>query len=315
MTAVKIVMARALYVLVPFSVLFIKYYPDLGRHYSIWTWTYYYTGVSVSKNSLGMLCFVFGLFCFWSLLLTLRTDREKKKLFIFGFLFVMVAWLLSKADSATSLGCVTFGIVIMLSLVIPFIRNNLAQIGLYVVSFGVLFVVLELSFGIIEKTILSLGRDMTLTGRTELWAELIAFDINPLFGTGYEGFWLGGRVDELWSRHWWKPTQAHNGYLELYLNLGLVGLVVLFGLLVSTYNNVRRELLVDFDYGRFRFAFLVLVIVYNVTEATFKSVDLVWFVFLLIACEPRPLKALIACEPRPLKARRRAARSLSLIHI
>ena len=112
----------------------------------------------------------------------------------------------------------------------------------------------------------------------------------------------------MWSRHWWKPTQAHNGYLELYLNLGLVGLVVLFGLLVSTYNNVRRELLVDFDYGRFRFAFLVLVIVYNVTEATFKSVDLVWFVFLLIACEPRPLKALIACEPRPLKARRRAAR-------
>ena len=74
-----------------------------------------------------------------------------------------------------------------------------------------------------------LGKDPTLTDRTLLWAELLKVDINPLFGTGFESFWLGERFRSFTASHWWAPNEAHNGYLETYLNLGLVGLFLLIG--------------------------------------------------------------------------------------
>ena len=65
--AIKAILRRSAYILVPLSVLFIKYYPEFGRGYNRWTWEVYYTGVTVGKNSLGVLCLVFGLFLTMSL--------------------------------------------------------------------------------------------------------------------------------------------------------------------------------------------------------------------------------------------------------
>ena len=52
--AVKRLLARSGFLLIPLSVLFIKYYPDIGRGYNRWTWTPYYCGVTTGKNLLGM---------------------------------------------------------------------------------------------------------------------------------------------------------------------------------------------------------------------------------------------------------------------
>ena len=38
----------------------------------------------------------------------------------------------------------------------------------------------------------------------------------------------------------------------------------------------------EFDYGKFRMAFLIAALVNNITEATFKAVSIVWFFFILI---------------------------------
>src|SRR5262249_51353637 len=59
--AVETVIKRCAYVLIPLSVLFIKYYPDLGRTHSEWSGELYYTGVTTNKNLLGLLCMVSGL--------------------------------------------------------------------------------------------------------------------------------------------------------------------------------------------------------------------------------------------------------------
>ena len=59
---VKTVFTRCAFVLLPLSVLFIKYYPDLGRYYSRWTWEPVYCGVTTEKNALGCLVLVCGLF-------------------------------------------------------------------------------------------------------------------------------------------------------------------------------------------------------------------------------------------------------------
>jgi len=163
-------------------------------------------------------------------------------------------------------------------------------IGTYLIIVAIALLVAEWGFGIYAHAIQLLGKDATLTDRTLLWSELLKVDINPLFGTGFESFWLGDRFRNFAESRWWQPNQAHNGYLETYLNLGLVGLFLLIAVFIATFWKCRRELLTNFQLGRFRLGFLVAVIAYNWTEAAFKNISTIWFIFCIIALDYRQLQ-------------------------
>jgi exopolysaccharide production protein ExoQ len=72
--------------------------------------------------------------------------------------------------------------------------------------------------------------------------------------------------------------------------LGFIGLFILIGLLVAAFWKIRLELFRNFEWGRYRLGFLAAVILFNWTEAAFKTYNPVWFVFYIIAMEyPRAL--------------------------
>src|SRR5207244_549279 len=98
--------------------------------------------------------------------------------------------------------------------------------------------------------------------RTELWQQLLLIPVDPLFGTGFDSFWLGERAKSLWRQHWWHPNQAHNGYLEIYLNLGWVGISLLAFLMASGYRNVVDSLRRDPEAGRLKLAYFVVAVLY-----------------------------------------------------
>jgi exopolysaccharide production protein ExoQ len=155
-----------------------------------------------------------------------------------------------------------------------------------------LFIIAELAFGIFGQVAALSGHETTVAGRAELWRELLAMHTNPIFGVGFESFWLGDRLKQLWAEHWWHPTEAHNGYLETYLNLGLVGLFMLAALIIATCSKACRQVLSDFEWARFRLGFLFAVVAFNWTEASFKGLSPIWFIFYIIAMDyPRPLLA------------------------
>jgi O-antigen ligase len=142
----------------------------------------------------------------------------------------------------------------------------------------------------------AVGRDRTLTDRTLVWRDCLSIHINPIIGVGFESFWLGERQEIMNSKWFWHPNEAHNGYLETYLNLGLVGLFILIAMIVATFWKARRELLTNFHLGRFRVAFTMVIIVYNWTEASFKALHPMYFLFYLISldypkAEPQPVLA------------------------
>lgn len=80
-----------------------------------------------------------------------------------------------------------------------------------------------------------LGKDPTLTGRTEIWASLMRLsDKHPWLGYGYKAFWTPTSVPASVVRaetHWDVPS-AHNGWLDLLIQLGWVG-VILFGAVLA----------------------------------------------------------------------------------
>ena len=283
-------MKRCAYVIVPVSILFIKYYPELGRAFDIWTGAAVNTGITTNKNTLGADCLILGFFFFWHLPQTWSLERgraRRNELFLTGGFLFMIWWLFSMAHSSTSLVSLFVGILILAVLGLRFVDKRF--IGTYVVIGVLALLAAEWAFGIYANMLQLLGKDPTLTDRTLLWSELLKVTINPLFGTGFESFWLGDRIRKFAESRWWEPNEAHNGYLETYLNLGVVGLLLLIAWLIATFWKARWELFRNFQFGRFRLGFLVAVIAYNWTEAAFKNISAIWFVFCLIALDyPRP---------------------------
>lgn len=279
-------MKRTAYVIVPVSILFIKYFEDLGRGFDEWTGEGFNLGITLDKNALGYDCLILGYFFWWHFIKTWRLSRgpQRRNELLLGAAFLyMIWWLLNMAHSSTSLVSLLLAIVVLMLLGLPFLNHR--RIGVYAVVAVAAAAVCELAFGISSGVIQLLGKDPTLTGRTVLWGELFDFHTNPLLGAGFESFWLGDRLQTLWDNHWWHPNEAHNGYIETYLNLGLIGLFLLLTMFITTFIKARRELLTNFEFGRFRLGFLAAVVVYNWTEAAFKGLHPVWFVFYLVALQ------------------------------
>lgn len=283
--AIGRVIKRCAFVLVPFSILFIKYYPEWGRGFDDWGMAVN-VGVTTNKNELGWLCFVLGFFFFWNLLQARQIENSKVrwKETVLSLAFLgMIWWVLSRAHSATSLVSLLVGALVVIF--VGFRLVNKQFIGTYMLAGIILCVVAELVFGVSDQIISALGKDPTLTDRTEVWQDVLKVPINPFLGAGFESFWLGERREKLWEKWWWHPNEAHNGYLEVYLNLGLVGLVILAGLLIGTFRKIRKQLSINMEWGRLRLGFLLAVIVFNWTEATFKALHPVWFAFYIIAID------------------------------
>jgi exopolysaccharide production protein ExoQ len=277
---------RCAYVVVPVSILFIKYYPEVGRGFDPWTGEPSNTGITSNKNMLGADCLILGFFFFWHLLQTWPLERgrlRRNELFLTAGFLMAIWWLLLQAHSATSLTSLIVGIVVVVFVGRRFVNKNF--IGTYLLAALVLVTVAELTFGISGSYSEALGRGSGLSGRTLIWTRLLEVDINPILGTGFESFWLGERPKLLDGLFFYSLNEAHNGYLETYLTLGLVGVFLLVGLFVATFRKIRLQLFRNFEWGRCRLGLLTALIVYNWTEAAFKTLNPLWFAFYLIAMD------------------------------
>src|SRR5215472_6454361 len=95
-----------------------------------------------------------------------------------------------------------------------------------------------------EDFVYSIGKDPTLTGRTELWAlSLIWIQQKPVLGYGLEAFWssyYGPAADFRIISPWLAAPHAHNAYVNLWLDLGIVGLLLLLYILIANIRNAAH---------------------------------------------------------------------------
>jgi O-antigen ligase len=300
LAALKRLFARAAFVLMPLSVLFIKYYPNLGRMYSN-GWENMFTGVADHKNDLGMFCMILGLGFLWRFLEHYqdKDDPERKRrLRVDGITLFMVGWLLWMAHSMTSTGCFVMAapLIVVTHRFAPGRKLGVVHLLVFaVVSLSLFAVFFQSGGGLVE----SVGRTASLTSRSEIWHQVLGMAQNPWFGSGFESFWLGDRIGQVWdSMPGARINQAHNGYIEVYLNLGLCGIALLALLIVTGYRNVIVALRRGGNLGSLRLACFVAALVFNLSEAGFRMITYTW-IFFLLAITAVPAPAAPEASPGP----------------
>ncbi len=276
---------RCAYVILPVSILWIKYFLHLGRKTGEWGGSAN-CGVAAGANALAGTCMLLALFFLWYGLQLLQTDKtrwRRNEIRLVVFLLWMTGYCLVKAGSANADLSLVIGIGTMVFISLRSVNKK--QIGAYALAAIIAFVVAQMTFDVYGIIVGLTGHQTTIEGRGRLWQTLLESDTNPLFGVGFEAYWLGERAERIWAmpEFWWHPTQAHNGYLELYLNLGIIGILIFFGVIVAGFRKIRRDLLIDFEWGRFEIASFVAILLHNWTEASFKGLDFSFFFFFILA--------------------------------
>src|SRR5262249_41860289 len=154
---------RCAYIIIPVSILFIKYYPEWGRSWSPWGGEAELTGITLDKNTLGSMGMILGIFLFHRFLKAYNSEKSpqrKGELWLCAGLFAGDLWMLHYAKSSTSTVGMMVAIGMMLLVGRPFVNSrNLAPLMLAIVIF---LGVSEFLFGIYENAIGLLGKNMSL---------------------------------------------------------------------------------------------------------------------------------------------------------
>jgi len=282
--AVRAVFIRCVYVIVPVSVLFIKYYPALGRYTHRWTYETFYSGVTVNKNSLGLMAMLSALLLVWQVV---DVYPQRGKPFSFRsswpdlIVVGMCLWLLQMAGSATSSVCFVLGCAILLTVRLSRVKPYVRDLRWCMFGLIILILVFTMSSGLRGLIAPALGRDATMTDRTLIWDEALAAGANPVIGTGFDSFWLTHYADRITEE--FHVPHAHNGYLETYLNTGIIGVLLLLIVLFMAGKNAAREVVLGNKIGYLFLTFILVGLIYNYTEVTFGRSNVMGLVIWLVA--------------------------------
>jgi len=234
-----------------------------------------WTGVTSQKNSLALLCLFSAFFLVWTLIrrwqgrdipvVRYQTPVEIFLLFLTILLFTGPQHTFTY--SATSTAALAVGLTAFVGLLWKKKRGKLIGAGILtaIIAFTIVYgTVTPFAGGLTLYDASSvLGREESLTGRSDIWAALVPYAMNkPILGFGYGGFWTDA-MRQISSSH------AHNGYLDIILNLGFVGLILFSMFLLSCCRKAKKVMAQDFDWGALWVCFLIMAVVHNIAESSF----------------------------------------------
>jgi exopolysaccharide production protein ExoQ len=247
-----------------------------------------FAGVHGHKNSAGVFCFfAIGIFAIGA------TDRQVSGNKLVARVALLAAFaILFLSQSKTPVGVLLIsvlgvGIVHWIAHVVH--RNHRIFFALLaILAFVVLgFALLAVANGLLDQAF----GDSSLTGRDRIWRFVLTqFARNPAFGLGYGALWQSGDWINAWLQNSdlaWTMNQAHNGYLDVLAQLGVVGLVLLCAFMAVTFSRTLRYKFDDGSHGLATFSsYAVFVCVgtifYNITESDLLRAGHLFWVQLII---------------------------------
>lgn len=264
-------------------------------------------GVFAQKNGLGAAMLV-GVLAWAAAAIAEGRLGVGRTLVCFALLGFAV---LSQSTTSLLLALITLGVGVVLVLAPRYAAAALAmKLGLLV---GGLILVMTLPVVGPEELLGLIGKDATLTGRTDLWeAVLAAVRERPYFGYGYSAFWIEGQPGPsmVWDRIGWKAPTTHNGMLEILVQLGLLGALLVAVLLATT----LRLLVLTWTspagpVAQWTVLFLAVHLFLNVNESmllTTNAGTLLWALAMLTLTAAVPARSAVPPVRPPLRLKARS---------
>ncbi len=254
-------------------------FQEEGVHAGAWR------GIMMHKNILGrMMCLSSIVF----LLLATgdsTSNRRSSRIFWAGFVLSVALIILSTSKSAIVV-CVTMTTILPLYKALRGKYTTLVPILIAVVLVGGGAATLLLDN--LEVIAGALGKDLTLTGRTDIWAVMLEMiSQRPLFGYGYNGFWMGWDSEAsayVWRTLEWECPYAHNGFMDLLAELGISGLALfLVSFAIATFKAISLARQTKTVEGLWPLLYLTYLIMYNITESSLLSSNSIyWIVYVTV---------------------------------
>ncbi|MDU5107128.1 O-antigen ligase family protein [Clostridium sp.] len=218
-----------------------------------------FRGIHLSRSTMIIyLNFCIFIFLYYYSLVKNKDYKEKYKAIIFILISLLLV-LLSKSST----GVVTIALFIPLLFVMSRKRLSKIILSLSIIS-AILLPLMNITSEFINKLMIGmLGKTLTFSGRKYIWSyALEELTNNPIRGNGFNSteYLLKGKVIPIYER---VASHTHNGFLELFLQTGFIGLILLISIIIITYRYTFKLNKHEANLVR---AYIVIFVVFNFME-------------------------------------------------
>ncbi|MDR3742412.1 MAG: O-antigen ligase family protein [Terracidiphilus sp.] len=231
-----------------------------------WGWR----GAFLQKNELGSAMMI-GI-------TTLIADQRCRAVMRYTT-FALFAVLLVLSGSVTSMVCTAAGMLFYVYLSAG--RKLRPILAIAVVASGIMAALYGDS--LVDLFMGTTGKDMTFTGRTSVWAiALQKIAEHPILGYGYGGFWSSEAETVHQYVGNWAPRHAHDAYLNIWLDLGIFGLVFTLWMFVDGWRRGMRLWAGHRNStGQWLTMLIVVVAIHGLAEVDLLQLRIAWVAFLI----------------------------------
>ena len=240
-------------------------------------------GIFSTKNDLGMVMAIGTITYFYSLV----ANRPRFKAFMLqslGFATCLVLLYLARSSTCWAIGAL--GIVLCLT-----VRVTHGRVGVAIIIWTTILLLLAPAVLIVTNQLAAiaplLGRDAQLTGRVDLWLILPSYIAErPWLGYGLGGFWVAdsANVALIWDAVGWTPPHAHDGWLDLLLELGGVGLALIsLQILLIVVRGIRAVVDGREPHAQYLIVTTFILLIYNISESNLVRPGIMWVLLVVAA--------------------------------
>jgi exopolysaccharide production protein ExoQ len=212
-------------------------------------------------------------------------DAPRRRVWIPGLIIALALVVLSTSATALLGALVGVGVIVAAWWMVKGKRLALAFLWAGAVVGGGAGLLLAVAP---EVLLALIGREPSLTGRTDIWAELVAaISQKPALGHGYLAFWGPESEPRYWLRKAvsWDAPSGHNGWLDLAVGLGLVG-AALFA--ADVLCNIWRSLSLAMrsPSGVFAIGFLAQFLLFAMSESIVLAQNsILWATYAMVSAK------------------------------
>ena len=213
----------------------------------------------------------------------LLTERGGKINLFNWFGLGLCAFMLGMSQSRTA--WITAAILLMFIPMLRFLRGARLPMSLRIGSLLILgFAVVMTVSHFLLAGLEALGRDMTFSGRTTIWGYAIYAGMeHSMLGAGYRAFWTPEGASYVYARIWDVIGNGHNGYLDVWLELGFIGVGLFLMMFLTGISRAYSRLIRSEDVAGLLYPLiLIYALIYSFTEKfLLEQSELTWMLIMV----------------------------------